>query len=130
MLRHRTIRFRRTGALLGALALLVQCLVFAFHQPALAAAPSSPFLDPAAWCGPLPGSPDGAPDHGKAPLHAGLICPICQSLQAAGTGLVPPSITLALPAVTYLPASPPADEPTLLKPHCAVGNPRAPPSFL
>src|SRR5215472_8607203 len=82
---------RRAGAMLGILALLVQCLVVAVHHPAQAAA-LSPFDDPHAWC--IASGGEGGPslpDQGApgAPLHQGVVCPICVSLQAAGPGLLP-----------------------------------------
>ena len=98
---------RRAGAMLGVLALLLQCLVVAVHHPAQAAA-LSPFDDPHAWCGATaPEDGPSLPDQGapKTPLHQGVICPVCASLQAAGPGLLPVLVALVLPLSAAEPAS-------------------------
>ncbi len=129
----RRTRFRRAGAVLGVLAVLVQCLVIAVHHPAQAAAPS-PFDDPHAWC--LTSSAEGGPalpDQGapKAPLHQGVICPICTSLQAAGPGLLPVVAALVQPLSVQRPTPVVVAGTAAPQPfgHSAA-NPRAPPVSL
>ena len=123
--------FRRAGAALGALALAIQCLLFAFHQPAQATT-FSPFQDPAAFCGTTDHGGAGLPDQGnpKAPLHGGLVCPICQSLHAAGTGLVPPIPVLVPPAAVQVSPWPAADISGAAPFGQFAASPRAPPSIL
>lgn len=128
---HRRPWFRRAGAALGMLALLAQCLVFAFHHPAQAAV-ASPFHDPAAWCGTADRDrvPPSGQDAPKVPLHHGLVCPICQSLQAAGPGLLPVLVLLIEPTSVRraAPASVETASPALFGRPAA--NPRAPPISL
>ena len=89
---------RRLGATVGTLALLLQCLVFVAHATTQAQAQVSPFNDPAAWCGMPEMAPAGLPDQDKSPLRTGPLCPVCQTVQAAAAGLVPPSVVLLPPS--------------------------------
>jgi len=119
--------WRRVGAWLGIAALLIQCLVVAFHQPAQAAA-LSPFQDPAAWCVTSAGDvPGPAPDH-KAPLHTSIVCPICQVLQACSAGLVPSSAPLVVPASIRLQSQPLPEHQTPSPLGHLSANPRGPPA--
>src|SRR5581483_1156619 len=76
---------RRAAAWLGIVALLLQTLLFATHAPASAA---SPVQEIAVWCGTGP-APSG-PAAPSAPVKA-VVCPICQTLHAAGAALLPPA---------------------------------------
>lgn len=122
--------FRRSGAALGMLALAIQCLLFAFHQPAQAAV--SPFQDPAAWCGTIDHGDTGLPDQGdsKAPLHGAMVCPICQSLHAAATGTLPPSLVLVPPAAVEVSTWPAVDTSSPAPFGHFAARPRAPPATL
>ena len=123
---------RRTGAVLGVLALLLQCLIVAVHQPAQAAVPS-PFDDPHAWCVASGGDGPALPDGGipKVPPHAGVICPICVSLQAAGPGLLPVLVAFALPLAVAQPISSVVADATAPEPFGqSAANPRGPPVSL
>lgn len=119
--------------MLGILALLVQCLVVAVHQPAQAA-PAWPFQDPAAWCGAIGGdSGPELPDQTgpKAPLHHGVFCPICTSLQAAGPGLLPVLVAFVAPLLApQLAVSVAAATAAPERFGHSAANPRAPPVSL
>ena len=126
-------RFRRTGAALAMFALLVQCLVLAFHHPAQAAS-YVPFQDPGAFCGAVPfdGGGPAAPDEtgSKAPVQRGVVCPICLSLHAAGTGVLPVLVALVVPGAVREP-SPLAVRSDAPAPFGrSTANPRAPPVIL
>lgn len=120
---------RRGGAVLGIVGLLTQALLLAFHHPAQAA-PISLFNDPGAWCGVSadgaggPSSDRGVP---KTPLHHGGVCPICQSLQAAGPGLLPVLALLVAPGAIAVSIDRPAETGGSPRFGGTVGNPRAPP---
>jgi hypothetical protein len=120
---------RRAGAVMGVLALLLQCLVVAVHQPAQAG-PLLPFQDPAAWCGTIAADDSSQlPDPG-APRHARVVCPICTSLQAAGPGLLPVQAGLVVPLSVRLPAPPVVADTARVEPFGRLAaNPRAPPSL-
>jgi hypothetical protein len=112
------------------LALLVQCLVVAIHHPAQAAA-LSPFDDPHAWC--IAGATEtgpSLPDQGAphAPLHQGVVCPICASLQAAGPGLLPVLVALIGPLAIAEPTSSVIVDTAAPEPFGhAAAHPRGPP---
>ncbi|MBV8537117.1 MAG: DUF2946 family protein [Alphaproteobacteria bacterium] len=125
---------RRAGAILGMLALLVQCLVVAVHHPAQAAA-LSPFDDPHAWCVAGAGETGPSlPDQGvpNAPVHqGGLVCPICVSLQAAGPGLLPVLVALVLPLSGAQPVSAAVTDMAAPEPFGQfAAHPRGPPAPL
>jgi hypothetical protein len=122
---------RRLGATLGVLALLVQCLVFAFHRPAQAA-PLSPFQDPAAWCFSVSADGPAGPDQNTAPTpHQGaMVCPICQTLHAAGAVVLPPDFTLVAPLLSSSVVLPPATAPPLASRDRLTSQPRAPPTLV
>lgn len=122
---------RRVGTTLGVLALLIQCLGFAFHRPAQAAT-QSPFQDPAAWCFSLgAGGPD-APDQNTAPAsHKGaMVCPICQTLHAAGAVVLSSDFTLIVPLLSSSTVLPPATAPPLVGRDGLTSQPRAPPTLV
>lgn len=124
--------FRRVGATLGVLAILFQCLILAVHQPAQAG-PFSPFQEPGAWCGALAGNAsstlpdDGAP---KSAPHGALVCPICQTLHMAATGLLPVLVALVLPVRAVEPHEYAADLSSPDPFGYLAANPRAPPAVL
>ena len=118
---------RRVGATLGTLALLLQCLAFVGIQPAKAA--PLPFNDPAAWCG-MPDMAPVAPDDGSTPLRSGMLCPVCQTVQAAGSGLLPPTLVIVAPAVIELAPLAAALRATPLSPDRSSASPRGPPRSL
>jgi hypothetical protein len=118
---------RKVGATLGTLALLLQCLAFVGIQPAKAA--PLPFNDPAAWCG-MPDMAPVAPDDGSTPLHRGMLCPVCQTVQAAGSGLLPPTLVIVAPAVIELAPLAAAKRATPLSPDRSSASPRGPPRSL
>jgi hypothetical protein len=121
---------RRVGATLGVLALLLQCLVVAVHQPVQAAV-LSPFDDPHALCIASGGdSGPAVPDQGAPhmPAHAGVLCPICVSLQAAGPGLLPVLVALVLPMSAASTALLSVADTAAPEPFGqSAANPRAPP---
>jgi Protein of unknown function (DUF2946) len=124
--------FRRVGATLGVLAILFQCLVLAVHQPAQAA-PLLPFQDPGAWCGALADTASGTlPDDGipKSAPHAPLVCPICQTLHVAATGLLPVLVALVLPVRVAEPHEYAAHTSSPDPFGYFAANPRAPPAVL
>jgi hypothetical protein len=119
------------AASLGVLALLVQSLVFAFHRPAQAAT-VLPFQDPAAWCLAIGTGNPVAPDQDKAPDQhkSAMVCPICQTLQAAGAAMLAADVVLVAPV---------ASSPAILLPRSAAppsapdrttSSPRAPPALI
>ena len=118
----------RTGATLGVLAILFQVLVFAFHRPAQAAV-LLPFNDPGAWCG--AGSGGSPSDQGdpKSHQHGVLVCPICQTLHVAATGLVPVLVALVAPASSATPLEPAAETGSSEPFGYLAANPRAPPAL-
>lgn len=118
---------RRVGATLGTLALLLQCLAFVGIQPAKAA--PLPFNDPAAWCG-MPDMAPSAPDDGSTPLRQGMLCPVCQSVQAAGSGLLPPTLVIVLSTAIELVSLAAIERATPLSPDRSSASPRGPPRFL
>jgi hypothetical protein len=120
---------RWLGTASGIVALLLQCLVFTVHQPALAAAPT-PFGNPAVWCGMPKTAPQNMPAKGKTPLDRDLPCPICQTMQAADAGLAPPPILLVLPAFREFLIPPASDRPAPAAPHTDHPSPRGPPNLL
>ena len=121
---------RRAGATLGVLALLLQCLIVAVHHPAQAAA-AWPFQEPGAFCGAIDAGGPALPDDQtapKTPLHQGVVCPICVSLQAAGPGLLPVLVALVVPVPVAAPA--PLFVAATVPPEpfgFLAANPRAPP---
>lgn len=132
--RHRFWRrcvFRRVGAWLAVLALLVQGAVFAAHHPSQAAAPLG--SDLSVWCLASGHSPDGFGRTGdtgkKAPLDAAAICPICQTLQHAAKFLPVVDVTLAVPVSFLIFVEKPHEGAPLGPPAIVNLNPRAPPVF-
>jgi hypothetical protein len=121
---------RRVGTTLGVLALLLQCLGVAFHRPAQAAT-GSPFQDPAAWCFSLGSGPD-TPDQNTAPAsHKGvMVCPICQTLHAAGAAVLSPDFTFIPPLLSSSTVLPPATAPPLASRNGSTSQPRAPPTLV
>ena len=121
---------RRAGATLGVLALLLQCLVVAVHHPAQAEA-AWPFQEPGAWCGAIGENGPALPDDQtgpKAPLHQGVVCPICVSLQAAGPGLLPVLVALVVPQSAGTPTLLTIADTATPEPFgFLAANPRAPP---
>ncbi len=112
---------RRLAARFGILALLLQCFVFAAHMPVMAALP----YDPAAWCG------DVTPDFGntgpQAP-HKVPPCPLCNSLQAAGTALPSSTAFEIVQFAVYAPPVPQVDVPAPERLTYRPANSRAPPA--
>jgi hypothetical protein len=88
----RARRLRRAAALFGTLGLLVQALITAWHQPAVAA-PKAPFGLALCHVGPIGSA--GKP--GKGPAK-GALCPICLALAAGGNAVMPEGAAPRLPA--------------------------------
>ena len=118
----------RTGATLGVLAILFQVLVFAFHRPAQAAV-LLPFNDPGAWCG--AGSGGSPSDQGdpKSHQHGVLVCPICQTLHVAATGLVPVLAALVAPVSSATPLEAAAETGSSEPFGHSAANPSGPPAL-
>lgn len=122
------MRWRRWLARLGIATLLVQSLAAATPPPTAMAA--SPFADPAAWCGmPMPADLDipGAPSKSS---HRIAPCTLCQTLNAAASGLAPAEFTVLAPqsdtpSIVIENTLPPNDRADYL-----AAPPRAPPSFV
>lgn len=88
----RARRLRRAAALFGTLGLLIQAVITAWHQPAVAAS-GAPFGLALCHVGPV--GPAGKPGQGPA---KGAPCPICQALAAGGSAVMPDGAALRLPA--------------------------------
>jgi hypothetical protein len=88
----RARRLRRAAALFGTLGLLVQALITAWHQPAVAASGARFGL---ALCHVGPTGSAGKPGEGPA---KGAPCPICLALAAGGSAVMPDGAALRLPA--------------------------------
>jgi len=122
---------RRMGTTLGVLALLVQCLVFAFHRPAQAA-PLSPFQDPAAWCFSIGGDNSTGPDQDTAPAShkTAMVCPLCQTLQAASAAVPSLGFALVEPSLQVVAVATPATSAPPSAPDRRTSSPRAPPTLI
>ncbi len=133
---RRVRALRGTGAVLGAVALLIQFWLPLVHHPVLAAQDDQPAharlaaviggeftlcLAPRGGAQERSGTPGPAPSHGSAP------CPICQALHAIGSFIPPAGTVLAEGPGLAVPGDDIGQARIAAHPLDPTSQPRAPP---